>query len=70
MVKKDQWKMIRYYRSDKSHTGSEKVQIFNIEDDPWELDNLILRPEYSDIFEELSQELKQWQTEVDDPLIT
>jgi arylsulfatase A-like enzyme len=69
MVKKDQWKLIRYYRSDTSHTGSEKVQLFNIEEDPWETNNLIENPEYLYLFEELSQELKQWQVKVRDPLI-
>lgn len=70
MVKKNKWKMIRYYRSEKSETGSEKIQIFNIEEDPWEINNVALDPKYLYLFEELSQEMKQWQIRVKDSLMT
>jgi arylsulfatase A-like enzyme len=70
MVKKGKWKMIQYYCSDKSNTGSEGIQIFNLEEDPWETNNLVENSEYLYLFKELSQELKQWQIRVQDPLIT
>jgi arylsulfatase A-like enzyme len=69
MVKKGKWKMIKYYHSEVSHSGCERVQIFNVEKDPWEINNLILDPQYAHLYEELSEEMKNWQIRVDDPML-
>ncbi len=70
MIKKDGWKMVRYYRSEISHTGSERVQLFNVEEDPWEINNLAGRPQYLPLLRELSELMRQWQINVNDPLLT
>lgn len=68
MVKKDEWKMIRYFRSDTHNVGTEATQLFNIEQDPWETTNLASQPRYFSLLEELSQLMQQWQIRVNDPI--
>lgn len=70
MVKKGKWKMIRYYRSEKTASGCEHVQIFNVEQDPWEINNLVLDSRYLYLFGELAEEMKKWQVKVGDPLFS
>lgn len=70
MVKKDGWKMVRYYHSDISKTGSEKVQLFNVKDDPWEINNVASQLQYRSLIGELSELMQDWQVKVGDPLLT
>jgi N-sulfoglucosamine sulfohydrolase len=44
-------------------------QLYNIEDDPFELKNLGESPEYSETIKELSKELMIWMESVNDPLL-
>lgn len=69
MVKNEEWKMIRYYRSRKNETGTDKVQLFHLAEDPWETFNLADDPTYRHKLGELLQALEQWQVRVEDPLL-
>lgn len=69
MVKKDHWKLIRYYRSRTTGIGTDTIQLFNVEEDPWETNNLAFNPEYAAKVEQLSQCMKQWQLKVNDPML-
>jgi arylsulfatase A-like enzyme len=66
-VTKDHWKLIRYDRSEETDTGSCATQLFNLEEDPWETDNLALKPGYGPRLEELLQEMEEWQVRADAP---
>ena len=69
MVRKGEWKLIRYYRSKVSNTGADRIQLFNMERDPWETENLALSPGHAKQLGELHKELRQWQVRVNDPLL-
>jgi len=59
-----------------AHTEREKTtgtrpffELYNIEDDPFELKNLGTREEYTEIVKKLSKELMDWMESVNDPLL-
>ncbi|MDP2856079.1 MAG: sulfatase [bacterium] len=59
-----------------AHTEREKTigsrpffELYNLEDDPFELINLGISEEYSEIAKELSKELMEWMKSVNDPLL-
>lgn len=53
-VRTDKYKFIRYY-------GIWDInELYDIENDPWEMNNLIRNPEYADISKELREDLFQW----------
>ena len=58
-VRTDEWKLIRYPERDYS-------QLFNLKDDPLELNNLAGDPAYQSKQEELKQMILDWQVETDD----
>jgi arylsulfatase A-like enzyme len=64
-VRDDQYKLIEYYIN-----GNRMTQLFNLYDDPWEVNNLADDPDYSNELKGLRDELVRWQKEVDDPLLT
>lgn len=66
MIKNDRWKLIRYYKVEKE--GTDYIQLFDLEKDPWETRNLAGDEEYKDVLEELADELGRWQKSVGDPL--
>ena len=65
-VSDGRWKLIRYYVSKETGKGTDCIQLFDLEQDPWETTNLAELPEHSERIQALATELKRWQTETDD----
>ncbi len=63
MVRDDRHKLIEY-----SVDGKRTTQLFDVSDDPWELDNLADDPEYAGDVERLRKELAEWMEREEDPL--
>jgi arylsulfatase A-like enzyme len=67
MVRRGEWKLIRYHRSMVSDAGTDRIQLFNIERDPWETEDLASNPSYAKLLGELQEEMRQWQIRVKTP---
>jgi len=67
MVCDGRWKLIRYYRSEGSETGTRRVQLFDLANDPWEMDDLSEREEGHAV--RLQKALDEWMRAVGDPLL-
>ena len=65
-VSDGRWKLIRYYRS--GDAGTDRIQLFDVESDPWETRDLSEVPEQQERIRGLADKLAAWQAEVDDPL--
>ncbi len=65
-VSDGKWKLIRYYVSEETGKGTNYLQLFDLENDPWENNNLAELPEHADRIKLLAVELNRWQTETDD----
>jgi len=63
-VREDQYKLIEYYVD-----GTRTTQLFHLDNDPWEVNNLSTDPSYSQHLARLREELVRWQKKVADPLI-
>jgi len=50
-----------------STPGTTMTQLFDLEADPWEMENLAHRPEYAAIEHRLREQLRAWQVTVGDP---
>ena len=61
MVRTNRWKLIHYPQID-------KVQLFDLKKDPWEMDNLADRLQFQSVKDDLQQQLVKWQKQVKDPL--
>lgn len=68
-VKKDNWKLIHYYRSNKNTFEIHKTQLFNITEDPWEMHDLSCDHNPAAILQDLDAELASWQQQVGDHLL-
>ena len=66
MVSDGRWKLIRYYKAAKDGAGSERIQLFDLASDPWELNDV--SAEHPGEVERLQGELGQWMQAVGDPL--
>jgi len=62
-VRWDNWKLIKY-----NVKGRQTTQLFHLQNDPWELKNLVDEPAYADRLNSLTRLLQQWMRKVDDPL--
>lgn len=60
MAMDGQWKLIRYYRSPITGLGTGCVQLFNLQDDPWETTDLSNRAIGVEPMERLSAALEDW----------
>jgi len=60
-VRDERYKLIEYVVGDTRHT-----QVFDLQEDPFELDNLAGEPEYSEHLSRLRQALVQWKDELGD----
>ncbi|MDE0485159.1 MAG: sulfatase-like hydrolase/transferase [Candidatus Poribacteria bacterium] len=60
------WKLIRYYVSKETGKGTDYIQLFDLEQDPWETTNLVDLPEHADLVRSLAADMEMWQTETDD----
>ena len=65
-VSDGRWKLIRYYVSKETGRGTDFLQLFDLENDPWETNNLADVPEHAERINSLATELKRWQNETDD----
>ena len=65
-VSDGRWKLIRYYVSKETGKGTDFLQLFDLENDPWETNNLADVPEHAERINSLATELKRWQNETDD----
>jgi arylsulfatase A-like enzyme len=62
MVRTDKYKLILY-------PEAKKIQLFDIQQDPWEMDNLADAAAHSATVSELFRELKKWQPTVGDTMV-
>ena len=60
------WKLIRYYVSEETGTGTNCIQLFDLEQDPWETTNLADLPEHADRIRSLAADMEMWQKETND----
>ncbi|OAS15778.1 sulfatase-like hydrolase/transferase [Paenibacillus oryzisoli] len=60
MVTDGRWKLIRYFRSPITNTGSERIQLFDLLNDPWETNDLSGDPSQIANIERLASELTSW----------
>jgi arylsulfatase A-like enzyme len=67
MVKDERWKLIRYLRSGDS--GTNRTQLFDMQHDPWEMQDLSEEPAMQGHLIRLENELRSWQKQVQDPLL-
>ena len=65
-VSDGRWKLIRYYVSKETGNGTDFLQLFDLENDPSETNNLADVPEHAERINSLATELKRWQNETDD----
>ena len=69
MVQDREWKLIRYCKnSGEGSEGSDRTQLFHLQSDPWELNDLSEETCAKAERERLEKELARWRLEVDDPL--
>ncbi len=61
MVRTERWKLIRYPKID-------RTQLFDIENDPEETNDLSARQEHAGRMKAMTELLKGWQKKVGDPL--
>ena len=60
------WKLIRYYVSGETGAGTDCIQFFDLEQDPWETTNLADLPEHDDRIRSLAADMQMWQIHTDD----
>jgi arylsulfatase A-like enzyme len=63
------WKLIRYYRSESRGVGIDKIQLFDLMNDPYETADLSGDAACQGKLAELAQALQDWQQQVSDPLV-
>ena len=62
MIRTDRWKLIEY-----PHLG--RTQLFDMENDPYELRDLSGEKDWSEVQQKLLMDLREWQRSVGDPVI-
>lgn len=68
MVTDGRWKLIRYYYSPATDTGVTRLQLFDLENDPWETKDLSAEDLYREVLERLAGELTAWMRRYNDIL--
>jgi arylsulfatase A-like enzyme len=63
-VRTERWKLILY-----NVEGRRTTQLFNIQDDPWEMKNLAGDPAQAERIRQLTALLKDWMKKTDDPVL-
>jgi len=61
MVRNDRWKLIRYPQAD-------RWQLFDLQNDPLEMNNLADKAKHREVFTHLREELATWRKKTGDPL--
>lgn len=64
-VRDNRYKLINYFVK-----GDRTTQLFDLANDPWEINNLSDDPNYSDHLSRLRVELRRWQKKVGDPMVS
>lgn len=69
----DGWKLIRYHKTrdiygGSSSEGCDRVQLFNVNEDPWEINDLSEDASHADLVNDLQEAMKAAQVEFGDPL--
>jgi len=67
MVTDGEWKLIRYYRPEEHNYGTDRIQLFHLKDDPWEIADLSEDPQCGEQLRRLCEALKTEQTRLQDP---
>ncbi|MED4602288.1 sulfatase-like hydrolase/transferase [Paenibacillus validus] len=67
MISDGRWKFIRYYRSEGK--GTDLIQLFDLFNDPWEIQNLAEDSAQHNHIRRLEEELLRWQISVGDPIL-
>ena len=65
-IRDGRWKLIRYYVSEETGAGTDCIQFFDLEQDPWETTNLADLPEHADRIRSLAADMKMWQIQTND----
>ena len=65
-VSDGRWKLIRYYVSKDTGKGTDCIQLFDLQRDPWETKDLSDLPEYAEQIRALGADLKKWQHKTND----
>ena len=65
-IRDGRWKLIRYYVSEETGEGTDCIQFFDLEQDPWETTNLADLPEHADRIRSLAADMKIWQIQKND----
>lgn len=60
-IRTKKWKYIRYFED------SQEFELFDLENDPHEMDNLINNPSYKEIIEQLKARMLELRRELKDP---
>ncbi|HLI14649.1 MAG TPA: sulfatase-like hydrolase/transferase [Acidimicrobiales bacterium] len=68
MVCDERYKLIDYHRSEARGVGEERRQLFDLEQDPFELHNLAGSDELADVEARLERQLRELQVRLGDPL--
>ncbi|MCQ6561439.1 sulfatase-like hydrolase/transferase [Paenibacillus mendelii] len=66
MAKDERWKLIRHYRSPVTNTGTDCIQLFDLDEDPWETNDVSNVPENEPHIRRLARELEDWMAESGD----
>lgn len=65
-VSDGRWKLIRYYVSEETGAGTNRIQLFDLANDPGETTDLSTLPEHAERIQSLAADLHQWQIETED----
>ncbi|WP_130859316.1 sulfatase-like hydrolase/transferase [Gracilibacillus phocaeensis] len=69
MIRDERWKLIKYDRSKQHDAGTTCMQLFDLENDPWEMNDLSNDKSQKQRLEDLLGKLQEWQKQVSDPLV-
>ena len=65
-VSDGRWKLIRYYVSEETGAGTNRIQLFDLANDPGETTELSTLSEHAERIQSLAADMQQWQIETDD----
>ena len=65
-VSDGRWKLIRYYVSEETGAGTNRIQLFDVANDPGETTELSALSEHAERIQSLAADMQQWQIETDD----
>lgn len=67
MVCDGELKLIRYYRPEEHNYGTDRVQLFHLKEDPWEMNDLSEDTDYNEQLQHMAAVLSAWQQKAGDP---